>query len=126
MALPSAPQEREQGAVQETEALAATAPPPIEPTPTQADVASEGAVAQAAQQAVMGTGPEPDMPVAPQQGYTVKNPMLLLPPSTWMPKVTGQQSKTPVEGNFDVGMLFSVLGSRDPIMKIIADELMGK
>jgi len=61
MALPSAPQEREQGAVKAQEELEAAAPAPLEPTPTQADVASEEAVVQTAQQA-LGVGAEPDMP----------------------------------------------------------------
>lgn len=76
----------------------------------------------------MGTGPEADMPVAPQQGYTVKNPMMLLPPSTWMPKATGQPSKTPVEQQYDVGMLWRVLAespSSDPTIRTLAQRLMG-
>jgi len=59
MALPNVPEEREYGAVQEQEQIEAMAPPLIEATPEQADVASQGAVAQVAQQ--MGTEAEPDV-----------------------------------------------------------------
>lgn len=131
MALPSVPQEREQGAVQETEALAAAAPPPIEPTPTEADVASEGAVAQAAQQA-MGIGAEPDdMGVktsAPQQWYTVKNPYMLLPARMNYANFQQGPQKTQVERNYDVGLLWEVLASdpqADPTTRMIARSLMG-
>ena len=85
MALPKAPEEREYGAVQEDENLDATAPPPIEPTPAQADeeslgrveetmeeaIAPQDAVAQPEQQPRQPTTPRPSMWRIPHRYDTV-------------------------------------------------------
>lgn len=124
MALPTVPEERDYGAVQEQERLEAAAPAPIEATPEQMDVASEGAVAQVAQQ--YGTGAEPDEFAQQPQGYTVKNPYMLMPYQMWKDKITsGERTKTPTEADYDVGTMFRVLGALDPTMRVIADELTG-
>lgn len=126
MALPSAPQEREQGAVQAQEALEATAPPPLEPTPAQADVASQEAVVQSAQQAVMGNEAEPDMPQSAPAGYTVKNPYMLLPSRVLYGNFNRETVKTPVEKNYSAGLLWDALAqdsSASPIVRQIAQAL---
>lgn len=95
------------------DAIAATAPapgvPPLE-TEEGAGVVPEAPVVASAQQAPT------------RQPYTVKNPYMLLPSG-----VNFQQpGKTPTEQNYEVGMLFEVLGRNDPVMRRISQELMGK
>jgi len=122
MALPSAPIEPEQGAVQEQEALEAMAPPPIEPTPTQADAAVMQAVAQNA---------VPAQPAAPvqQPGYTVKNPYTLMPPGVNFRGVGTTTPKAKVQRAYDIGLFWQVLAS-DPnaseLTRFVARGLTGK
>ena len=125
MALPQAPEEKAYGAVQEEAALEAAAPPPIEETPAQADVASEEAVVQSAQQAM------PKQQASTQsQGYTVKNPYMLMPARMNMGRyVDGQRAKTVSERQYDAGLLWDVLANDshvDPLVRSIAKSLMGK
>ncbi len=126
MALPQVPEEKAYGAVQEEAALEAAAPPPIEETPVQADAASEEAVAQVAQQAMT----EQQAPTQ-SQGYTVKNPYMLLPASMNFRGygANGERIKTPVERQYDAGLLWDVLASDSnapEITRTIARGLMGK
>jgi len=128
MALPSTPIEPEQGAVQKQEALEASAPPPIEPTPAQADeavmqgVVQNAAVVQPGQQAVAEQQAAPAM----QPGYTVKNPYTLMPARINFRGIGRQTPKSQVERNYDAGLLFEVLGRTSPAMRIISEELLGK
>jgi hypothetical protein len=123
MAIVPVPTEKEQGATQQEEQLAATAPPPLEPTPTQAD---EAALANVAQSAAVAQPAQQAAPTQQSVGYTVKNPYTLLPPTVNFSKVNGERPKSSAEQNYDIGTLFDILGSRDPFMKRIADELMGR
>ncbi|MFA5387940.1 MAG: hypothetical protein WC322_06185 [Candidatus Paceibacterota bacterium] len=118
--MPQAPLEKEQGAVQEEEALAAGEAPPANLDVTaQAQemaaeaVAPEATVDQAAQQAP----PE-------QQGRTVKNPYMLLPQQANYGRMTGERPKTPTEAAYDAGVLFQVLGQTNPMFKGISEQLM--
>jgi hypothetical protein len=73
-----------------------------------------GNVAQGAQQ-----------PMGGQQGYTVRNPAMLIPASMNYPN----RAKTMVERNYDAGLLWQVLAGdskADPLTRIIANALMGK
>jgi hypothetical protein len=91
--------------------LAAAQPAPGVPmpeVPATEPVAQEAPVAQAAQQYV-----------------TIKNPYMLLPASLNFPQ---QQGKTPVEQNYDVGLLWRVLAdspASDDSIKTIASRLLG-
>lgn len=123
MALPKAPEEKAYGAVQEEEALEAAAPPPIEESPAEADAASQEAVVEAAQQVM----PEQQAP-SQAQGYTVKNPYMLLPPRMNLGQyANGQRTKTPVERQYDVGLLWDVLASdaqAPELTRMVARKLM--
>jgi hypothetical protein len=125
MALPSVPEEREQGAAQAGESLAATAPPPLEATPTEQDEQALRNITQGVEQAA-----QQPMPEQQQQGYTIKNPYMLLPPNMNFGSfgAGGQRTKTPVERRYDVGLLWEVLAN-DPqapeITRIVARQLMG-
>jgi len=86
------------------------------------------------EEALAATQPAPSVPLPPVQGgaapegegsITVKNPYMLLPAGANFPQ-RQQRMKTPVEEDYDVGMLFQVLGSQNPVMRRIAEELMGK
>jgi hypothetical protein len=120
MALPSVQQELDQGAVQATEQLAAGAPPPLEPTPTQADEAALAAVSQSAP--VSGTGN------MPQTGYTVKNPYTLMPAAVNMRGAGLSTPKSQVERSYDIGRFWQVLAS-DPraseLTRFVARSLVG-
>jgi hypothetical protein len=120
MALPSVQQEPEQGAVQIAEQMAAAAPPPLEPTPTQADEAALATVASNA--TVSETG---NMSPA-GNGYTVKNPYTLLPARMNMGNLSRSQGKSGVEQQYDAGVLFDMLGRTSPAFKVISEELLGK
>lgn len=69
-------------------------------------------------------------PEAPP-GYTVKNRFMLLPPGVNFQNQSGnymQPPKTPVEQNYDTGMLWNVLASSpssDPLTQELAKRLMG-
>ncbi len=122
MPLPSMPEEREQGAVQEQEAIEANAPPSLEATPVQMDeaalqtVAPQSAVVQVAQQ-----------PPVVRQGYTVKNPYMLLPSNVNFANAQmGPTPKTPTEQRYDAGLLFEVLSKTSPVLATAANELLGK
>lgn len=59
------------------------------------------------------------------QGYTVRNPAMLIPASMNFPN----RAKTVVERNYDAGLLWQVLAGdskADPLTRIIANALMGK
>jgi len=61
---------------------------------------------------------------APPEGFTVRNPYMLLPPTVNF----APQGKSTAEQNYDVGMLWDVLANSpnsDPIMKTIARRLIG-
>jgi hypothetical protein len=123
MALPQVPEEKAYGAVQEEAALEAAAPPPIEETPVQADAASEEAVAQVAQQAMT----EQQAPTQ-SQGYTVKNPYMLLPARMNMSGFTGDTRKTRLVANRDMSMFWDLLASdpqSDRTVRVIAKALKG-
>lgn len=123
MAKITVPEEREQGAVQEQEAIEATAPPPIEPTPTQADEAAMAAVSSNAPVAATGNAP-----IQETTGYTVKNPYTLMPARVNMGQVAGTP-KSQVERSYDIGRFWAVLAS-DPraseITRYVARSLIGK
>lgn len=131
MALPNVPEERAYGTVQEQEQLEAAAPAPIEASPEQMDTVAQEAVMQTAQEA-MGTGAEPDdMGIKnppSQDGYTVRNPYMLLPARMNYANFQQTPQKTQVERNYDVGLLWEVLASdpqADPTTRMIARSLMG-
>lgn len=90
-------------------------------TQAQGD-AQDMAVAQAAQP------PQPEQQEAPAQsgpGYTtIKNPYMLLPPTVNFPQQNPQ--KTPVERNYDAGLLFEVMGNSSLVFRAAAKELLGK
>jgi hypothetical protein len=121
MALPTVPQEKAQGAVKAEAQLAATAPPPIEPTPTQADEAAMQAVAQNA-----GISPTGKTPVS---GNTPQPPI----PNMWrIPTnyqgVLGQEHKPVMQRQEDIGYLWQALASDPnvhPIVRQIAESLKG-
>lgn len=122
MALPSAPLEPEQGAVQEQEVLESMAPPPIEPTPTEADEAALSGVVQPPAVA-------PPVQQAAQPGYTVKNPYTLLPPGVNFRGIGASAPKSKVERAYDIGLLWQVLAA-DPnaseLTRFVARGLTGK
>lgn len=124
MALPSVPEEKEQGAVQEEEALMAAAPPPLEPTPVQADEAAMAAAVPPAP----AEQPAQQAPPA-QPGYTVKNPYMLLPPRANLAKFNGPTPKSAVERAYDIGLFWQVLAS-DPrasnLTRMVARGLTGR
>jgi hypothetical protein len=122
MAIVPVPTEKEQGATQQEEQLAATAPPPLEPTPTQAD---EAALANVAQSAAVAQPAQQAAPAQQPAGYTVKNPYTLLPPTVNFSKVNGERPKSAVEVQYDAGLLFEILGQTNGTFKLIADELLG-
>jgi hypothetical protein len=122
MAIVPVPAEREQGAVQQEEQLAAVAPPPLEPTPTQAD---EATLANVAQSAVVAQPAQQAAPAQQSPGYTVKNPYALLPTAVNFSRVDGDRPKSAVEVQYDAGLLFEILGQTNGTFKLIADELLG-
>ena len=130
MALPSAPEEREQGAVKEQEQLEATAPPSLEPTPAQADEATlEGVMETAAAAAEPVVQPE-------QQGQAGQQPYqpVLRQPNMWrIPHrydgVLGTQPKSPRQATEDIGMFWDILASSpnvDPGVRAIANAIRGE
>jgi hypothetical protein len=113
--------------VQEQEQLAAGAPPPLEPTPTQADEATLASVAQTATVA-----PPAQQDVSGQQpstGYTVKNPYTLMPSSVNMAGANLSTPKSKVERSYDIGRFWQVLAS-DPnaseLTRMVAKSLTGQ
>lgn len=119
--MPQAPLEKEQGAVQQEEALAAGEAPP----------ANMDVTAQAQEMAAQGVAPgatvdqTAQQPAPGQQGYTVKNPYMLLPQKTNYGRMTGERPKTNSEVEYDAGMMFDVLATTNPIFKLVRDELLG-
>jgi len=113
---PQAPLEKEQGAVQQEELLDEGQAPPA-----NMDVAAQ------AQEMVAGAvAPEAAVAQPGQQGYTVKNPYMLLPKDVNYGRMTGQRRKTQTEVDYDAGMVFDVLATNNPIFKLVRDELLGK
>jgi hypothetical protein len=102
----------EYGQQAQIDAQAASMPAPapaIDPAAIAQAVAAEAPVAQDA-----------------QQGYTIKNPYMLLPAKMNFGQFQGQGQKTQVEQKYDVGIMFDAISANDPAMRVIADELMGK
>jgi len=115
-----APLEKEQGAVQAEEQLAAGAPGPQ----------GQDIEMQAAQMGAEAAMPEeqPTEQAAPmQQGYTVKNPYMLMPQGANYGRLQGpgaQRPKTPSEIDYDAGIVFDVMATNNPIFRMMRDELM--
>ena len=107
----------QQGKIDAQAAAMPAGVPPVDPVAiAQAAVAPEVPVAPAAQQAA----PE-------QQGYTIKNPYMLLPSKMLYGDITGQRA-TPVEQQYEAGLLWRALANSptaDPITKQIAKRLAG-
>ena len=61
------------------------------------------------------------MPQQAPGSIRIGNPAMLLPPNVNFP-----QRKTSIEENYDAAMMFSLLGSRDPIFAEITKELAGE
>lgn len=102
----------EQGAVDAQAASMPAAVPPVDPKAiADAAVTPQALVAQEAQQ-------------PPQQGYTIRNPYMLLPAKMNFGQF--QEQKTQVEQKYDAGLLFEVLGKDNPAMQSVADELLGR
>lgn len=119
MALPKAPEEREQGAVQEQEALVAAAPPPLEETPTQADAKTMEAVDAEVAAAVPPTEGAP-APTEPQTN------MWRIPAR--YDKVLGQEHKSLLQQQEDIGYLWAALAVDPrvhPTVRYIAESLTG-
>lgn len=126
MALPKAPEEREYGAVQEDENLDATAPPPIEPTPAQADEESLGRVEETMEEAIAPQDAVAQPEQQPRQPTTQRPSMWRIPHR--YDTVLGTQSKKPRQAVEDIGMFWEVLAnstSVDPSVQAIARAIMG-
>ena len=116
---PQAPLEKEQGAVQQEEALAEGEAPPA-----NMDITAQ-AQEMAAQEAAQGEAPAQQGAQQPR-GHTIKNPYMLLPKDVNYGRMTGQRRKTQTEVDYDAGMVFDVLATNNPIFKLVRDELLGK
>ena len=101
----------DQGKIDAQAAAMPAGVPPVDPV-----AIAQAAVAPDAQQAA----PE-------QQGYTIKNPYMLLPAKMNFGQFQGR-GPTPVEQQYDAGLLWRVLAdspTADPITKQIAKRLAG-
>jgi hypothetical protein len=108
-----------QGAVDAQAAAMTGGVPPVDPA------AIAQSVVQSAENAPAGTGAEGDAPV--QNGYTVKNPYMLLPSKMNFGQFS--QDKTPLVANHDMSLFWDILASDqqiDPTVRIIADSLKGR
>lgn len=111
-----AKKEPEYGETTATREQAAVAPLPQEPPPVEPEQ-----IAQQAAAPPQGAPPEQQAQV-PQEGFTVRNPYMLLPPTVNF----AQSRKTQAERNYDVGMLWEVLAQdprADDLTRMIARSL---
>jgi hypothetical protein len=118
MALPSVPEEREQGAVQAQEAIEAAAPAPLEETPAQADEQTMAAIQEQVEAAVPPT--EAQAPAEPQTN------MWRIPHD--YSKALGVEHKSVIQRQEDVGYLWAALAAdprAHPTVRAIAASLMG-
>ena len=118
MALPTSPEERDQGAVQAQEQLEAAAPAPLEPTPAQADETAMAAIEE--QIALTPVEGEAQAPVE-------QTPNMWRIPHDYS-KVLGVEHKPPMQRQEDVGYLWAALANdpnAHPTIRMIAESLMG-
>jgi hypothetical protein len=119
-------EEPEYGETTATREQAANAPMPQEPPPAEPEEIAQEAAAQTQEaQTEEAPIPEPPPEVFQPQGFTVRNPYMLLPPSVNL----APRRKTQPERLNDVGMLWEALASdpqADPLIQMIAKSLIGK
>ena len=121
MALPSVPQEKAQGAVLAEQQLAQGAPPPLEPSPAQADEQAAQAVAESVAQSAPVAQPAQQTPAAQQP----PRPNMWRIPTDYS-KVMGQNPRSLPEQLQAIGSLWGVLASDpkvDPLVRAIAESL---
>lgn len=128
MALPSVPEEREQGAVQEQEQLAASAPPALEESPAQADETAMQDIKEAVADVVSGGGvvPPEQQAKAAQQPPQRETNMWLLPQR--YDRVLGYERKPVIQRQEDVSQLWAALAAdprTHPVIRDIAAKLTG-
>ena len=103
------------------ETTAAREQVPMAPLPQEVPALTPEQIAQQAAAPPEEAPPEE----APQEGFTVRNPYMLLPPAMNF----AQPRKTQAERNYDVGMLWEVLAEdprADDLTRMIARSLTGR
>jgi len=113
-----AKKEPEYGETTATREQAAVAPLPQEPPPVEPEQ-----IAQQAAAPLEGAPPEQQAQV-PQEGFTVRNPYLLLPPTVNFARAEGQ--KTPSDRRIDAGLLFQILAKNNPTFDFLVKEMTGE
>ena len=124
--LPNVPLEKQQGAVQMQDALNATAPPPLEPTPMQADEQAMQAVTQNAV-AQNATVTPPAQPVDTTQQPQPPQPNMWRIPTDYSGVLGGPKSQ--MQSMEDYGRLWDALAADprvDPLVRTIANSLLGR
>lgn len=136
MALPSMPEEREYGAVQEDEQLTAGAPPSLEPSPAEADEQAMKEVEETVEEATQPQEEEQKQEQEPQSAEerTPEQPQEMQPNVWRVPprydRVLGTEAVKPaLQAYEDMGLLWDALASSpnvDPLVRAIARSLRGE